>query len=148
VDETLLRKSREALDRSRKLSTTERFNHLVADGVIDEQGKVLLWSAYLAVIAVKPGANGGTIQHFRCLQPVFGMPGAAEIDVSRDSMLHYVRNEGKRVITALRDPKHDFWREGEELHVTSKGFLRTDNDDVEEDSLGKLPTFLTLRTKL
>lgn len=147
MDEILLRKSQEALEAFGKLSPKERFNRLVASGVIDEEGRVPLWSAFLAVVAVKPGKNGEPIQFFRCLKPTLGMPGVAEVDISRESMLRYVRDEGKRVITAIRD-KRDHWREREQLHVTSKNYLRTDRDEEEEDNLGGLPEFDTPRTNL
>ena len=41
----------------------------------------------------------------------------AEIDVSRESLVSYVR-EQKRVITAYLDKRQKRWKQGEEVHLT------------------------------
>ena len=141
TEQELLKKSSEALARARQRPAKEQLQQLIDRGVIDEQGRVQLWVAFLAVIAVKPGSNGTTLEYFRCLKPTLGMPGMAEIDVSRESLASCVREE-KRVITAYLDEKQNRWKEGQEIRLTSKGYLRTDdNNEIEEDSLGTLPTF-------
>ena len=45
--------------------------------------------------------------------------------------------EGKRVVTVLR--RNDEWVEGSEVHLTSRGYARKAEDDIEEDNLGELP---------
>jgi hypothetical protein len=147
TEQDLLRKSYEALERARRRPSKEQLQQLIDQGVIDEQGKVQLWDAFLAVTAVKPGSDGKSLEYFRCLKPAFGMPGMAEIDVSRESLASYVR-EQKRVITAYLDKRQERWKEGEEVHLTSKGYLRTDANEIEEDNLGALPPFATLRSRL
>ena len=148
MDKTLVKKSQEILARNKELPTKQRLERLIASGVIDEQGKVPLWSAFLAVIAVKRSNDGKRIEYFRCLQPMLGMPGAAEVDIRRDSMLQYVGKETKRVITAYRDERRNLWREGAEVRQTSKGYLRTDANDLKEDNFGDLPTFSMLNSRL
>ena len=64
------------------------------------------------------------------------MPGTAEIDVSRESLANYVR-ENKRVITAYLDERQNRWKEGQGVHLTSKGYLRTDANEIEEDFEGR-----------
>jgi hypothetical protein len=91
------------------------------------------------VTAVKRDSSKKQIQHFRCLKPVLGMPGAAEIYVRRESLAKYIGEENKRVVTAYLDEKQNRWKEGEEVHLTSRGYLRTDANDIEEDDLGDLP---------
>jgi hypothetical protein len=147
TEKDLLDKSYEALARARRRPAKEQLQQLIDQGVIDEQGKVQLWDAFLAVIAVKPGSNGTTLVCFRCLKPALGMPGMAEIDVSRESLANYVQ-EKKRVITACLDERQKRWKEGQEVHLTSKGYLRTDPNEIEEDNLGALPQFTTVRTGL
>ena len=46
---------------------------------------------------------------FRCLKPVFGMPGGVMIDVSRDSMVAYLK-EGKKGHYMLRDDRLEMWK--------------------------------------
>ncbi|MGO8746835.1 MAG: hypothetical protein ACLQNE_12675 [Thermoguttaceae bacterium] len=75
------------------------------------------------------------------------MPGTAEIDVSRESLASYVR-EKKRVITASLDERQKRWKDGSEVHLTAKGYLRADANEIEEDNLGALPQFTTVRSGL
>jgi hypothetical protein len=147
TEEDLLKKSYEALERAQRRPSREQWQQLIDQGVIDERGKVLLWDAFLAVIAVKPGSNGTSLEYFRCLKPALGMPGMAEIDVSRESLARYVREE-KRVITAHLDDRQKRWKEGKDVHLTSRGHLRTDADEIEEDNLGALPQFTALHRGL
>ena len=145
------KKSYEALERDRQVPAEQRFQRLIDEGIIDEQGKVRdkvqFWHVYLAVIAVKPGSNGKQIEHFRCLKPAFGLPGGATIDVSRKSLAQYVA-ENKRVITAYKNESQDRWKEGQEIHLTSEGYLRTDANEDERDNLGDLPEFATVQSGL
>jgi hypothetical protein len=145
----LVRESQQALARNRQLPADERLQRLIDEGIIDEQGnvrdKLQFWHAYLAVVAIKPGGNGKRIESFRCLKPAFGLPGAATIDVCRDHLAQYLA-EGKRVITAFRDDAQERWKEGQEVHLTRQGYLRTDPDDDEKDNLGSLPEFETVQT--
>jgi Protein of unknown function (DUF3892) len=143
----LVRKSYEALENAAKRPANERLQSLIDKGLINEHGEVLLWDAFLAVIAVNPGTNGNPIQYFRCLKSMKGMPGMGEIDVSRDSLIQYVK-EGKRVITAYLNEKQNRWKEGEAIHLTSNGYLRTDTNEDEKDNLGTLPEFQTIRSGL
>jgi hypothetical protein len=147
-DRELIRKSQEILNRERELPAADRWQRLIDQGVIDENGQVPLWDAFLAVVAVQRGTDGNHILHFRCLKPVFGMPGFAQIDLSRDSLLRYLTQENKRVITAYRDEKFNRWKEGAEVRVTPQGHLRTDRNQDEEDSLGELPSFSTVNSQL
>ncbi|MCY2991071.1 MAG: DUF3892 domain-containing protein [Planctomycetota bacterium] len=147
TEQDLLNKSYEALARARRRPAKEQLQQLIDQGVIDEQGKVQSWDAFLTVIAVKRGSNGRTLVYFRCLKPALGMPGTAEIDVSRESLASYVR-EKKRVITAYLDEKQNRWKEGQHVHLTSKGYLRTDANEIEEDNLGTLPQFAAVRSGL
>ena len=143
----LVNKSYEVLERAKQQPAKEQLQRLIDKGVIDEHGQVQLWAAFLAVIAVKPGSNGKLLESFRCLKPALGMPGAAEIDVSRELLAKYVQ-ENNRVITAFLDDKQNRWKEGAEIHLTCKGYLRTDANDNEEDNLGDLPQFTTVRSGL
>ncbi len=147
TEQDLLKKSYEALERARQRPAKEQLQRLIDQGVIDERGKVQLWDAFLAVIAVKRGTNGTSLEYFRCLKPAFGMPGMAEVDVSRESLASCVR-EKKRVITAYLDERQKRWKEGEEVHLTSKGYLRTDANEIEKDYLGALPQFATVQSGL
>jgi hypothetical protein len=143
-EQELLKRSHEALARDRQRPASELWQELIDQGLIDEQGKVLSWDAFLGVFAVKPGNNGTKLEFFRCLTSVPGMPGLGEIDVSRDSLANYVR-EKKRVVTAYLDGKQNRWMEGSEIRLTSKGYLRTDDNEIEEDNLGNLPQFAMVR---
>jgi len=150
TEQELIDKAYEIMERERQRPAAERFQRLIDIGLIDEQGRVRddvrFWHAYLAVVAVKPGGNGKQIEHFRCLKPAFGLPGSATIDVRRESLANYVR-EGKRIITATQHEKLG-WKEAEDIRLTSQGFLRTDGKEAEQDDLGDLPQFGTVRSGL
>lgn len=118
-------------------------------GLIDSNGDVVerdfsdanAWNAYLAIVA-----TNSTATHFRCRKPAFGKPGLAEIDISRDSMLHYLA-EGKRIITAVVDDA-GVLREGAAVHCVDGEFLRTDGNEIKSDNLGDLPTFVGVRNRM
>src|SRR5438876_12047505 len=88
--------------------TDVRFDRLRELGIIDDRGEVTghlrRWDAFLAITEVKHANGAEKIAVFRCLKPVFGMPGAATIDVSRDIMREYL-TQGKKVITARWDDR-------------------------------------------
>ena len=141
------RRSQEALQRYLQRPADEQIQRLIDKGVIDEQGKVQSWNSFLAITAVKPETSGKRISAFRCLKPWMNMPGTAEIDVTRESMINYVR-QGKLVVTATLDQQKNRWIEREKVHLTSNGFLRTDANETEEDNIGELPKFVATTSKL
>ncbi len=120
------------------------FERLREQGIINDRGEVTgqlrRWNAFLAITEVKRVAGTREIAVFRCLKPVFGMPGGTTIDVCRDSMVAYLK-EGKKVITAIRDERLDMWKEGCNVHLSAKGFVRSDSADDVEDNVGNLPEF-------
>ena len=127
------------------------FDRLQALGIIDDcgevTGKLRRWNAFLAITAVKRVADTRKIAVFRCLKPVFGIPGGATSDVSRDSMVAYLK-EGKKVITASRDDRLDIWNEGLDVHLSAKGFVRSDSAVDVEDNVGSLPEFQQSNSQL
>jgi predicted secreted protein len=76
------------------------------------------------------------------------MPGATQIDVHRDSLVRYIGEENKRVVTAYLDEKQNRWKEDAEVHLTSRGYLRKDANDIDEDNLGTLPEFDLVQSRL
>jgi len=140
-EQELLELSREALRKGRQIPAAEQLQRLIDKGVIDERGRVLLWDFDLAVVAVKP--NGcGVIEEFRCVKPDRNNPGASTINVNRESLKRAIE-EGRRVVTAVLNPKQNRWKEGPEVHVTPQGYLRTDATEECEDDLGTLPEVRT-----
>jgi hypothetical protein len=137
------------LQEESSLPSGVRFDRLRELGIINEHGEVTghlhRWDAFLAITAVKRADR--EIAAFRCLKPVFGMPGGAEIDISRNSMVAYLK-EGKKVITALKDSRLDMWKEGCQVHVTPKGFIRVDLADDVGDNVGNLPEFTQSNSRL
>ena len=127
------------------------FQRLQEQGLINGQGEVTgrlhRWTAYLAVTAVKHDSSGRVITSFRCLKPVFGMPGGATIDVRRESMLEYL-NQEKKIITACRDERLNMWKESCEVHLSPHGFIRIDESDELQDNLGDVPEFRQEHTSL
>ena len=121
-----------------------RFERLREQGIIDERGEVTghlrRWNAFLAITEVKRVAGTRTIAVFRCLKPVFGMPGGATIDVSRDSIVDYLK-QGKRIITAIRDDRLDIWKVGFDVRLSASGFVQCDPADDVDDNVGSLPEF-------
>lgn len=127
------------------------FDRLRAEGMINDRGEVTgqlhRWNAFLAITEVKHVAGRRQIETFRCLKPVFGMPGGALIDVSRDSMVDYLK-EGKKVITALRDDRLGLWKEGCDVHLSANGFVQCDSTGDGEDNVGDLPEFQQSASRL
>ncbi|MFO0968382.1 MAG: hypothetical protein U0793_22735 [Gemmataceae bacterium] len=141
MNDDWVEKAKENLAAGMSLSSGLKLDRLKAQGIIDERGQPLTdvrrWDAYLAVVEVRH-ASSEIIACFRCLKPVFGMPGGATIDIERDSMLRYLR-EGKKVITATRDSRLNLWREGVELRLNASGFIRSDSSDALMDEVGSVP---------
>src|SRR5437773_5170547 len=104
------------------------FQRLLEQGMINERGEVTghlrRWDAFLAITEVKHAPGTQKIPQFRCLKPVFGMPGGATIDICRDNVVAYL-NEGKKIITARWDDRLAMWKEGCEVHLSPEGFIRT-----------------------
>ena len=119
----------------------ERLQHL---GMIDEKGEVTgklrRWDAHLAITEVKHDVDRRQILMFRCLKPVFGMPGGATIEIRRQSMVDDLSN-GKKVVTAIRDDRLGIWKEGCAVRLSSSGSIRCDQSDDAEDNVGNLPEF-------
>ena len=120
-----------------------RFQRLREQGIIDDRGEVTghlrRWNAALAITEVKHTNGAEKIAVFRCLKPVFGMPGGATIDVSRESLLDYLK-QGQNVITATWDDRLAMWKEGTEVRLSANGFVRSmDLPDEMEDNVGSLP---------
>jgi hypothetical protein len=128
-----------------------RFDRLREQGIINDRGEVTghlhRWDAFLAITEVKRANGAPEIAVFRCLKPVFGMPGTATIDVPRESMLAYLK-EGKKVITAHWDDRLGMWKEGQAVHLSAKGFVRGDSADETEDHVGSLPEFKQSNSRL
>ena len=80
------------------------------------------------------------IDVFRCLKPVFGLPGSATVDISRESMVTYLK-EGKKIITAHRDDRLGVWREGCAVHLSVDGWVLCESVNGDEDNVGGLPEF-------
>jgi hypothetical protein len=118
-------------------------DRLRSTGVIDDKGqvtgKVHRWDAFLAVTAVKRRGDR-EISTFRCLKPVFGIPGTATIDISRESMIDYLK-QGKKVITATNDARLNLWKEGFAVSLSPGGFIHVGPADKERDDVGPLPEF-------
>jgi hypothetical protein len=132
------------LDADLAKNSDVHFDRLVALGIINDRGEVTghlhRWDAFLAITEVKRSTDPKRIGEFRCLKPVFGMPGGATIDVRRESMVDYLK-QGKKVITAIRDHRLDMWKEGPEVHLTANGFVRCSGGEDIADDVGSLPDF-------
>jgi hypothetical protein len=127
-----------------------QFDRLREMGIIDDRGEVTgrlhRWDAFLAITGIKH-AGPDKIAVFRCLKPVFGMPGGATIDVSRESMLGYLR-EGKKITTAIRDDRLDMWKEANDVHISPNGFIQAGCTNGEQDNVGSLPEFQQSTSRL
>jgi hypothetical protein len=121
-----------------------QFDRLRELGIIDEQGEVTgqlhRWDAFLAITEVKHAAGKREIAEFRCLKPVFGMPGTATIDIRRDHMVEYLK-EGKKIITAIRDDRLEMWKEVCSVHLSADGFVQSESANGVQDNIGNLPEF-------
>ena len=127
------------------------FDRLREQGIINDRGEVTghlrRWDAFLAITQVKRTSDSQKIAVFRCLKPVFGMPGNAMIDVSRESMLEYLTH-GKKVLTARWDARLAMWKECCEVHRSANGFVRTGSEDAPVDNVGNLPEFVQSTSRL
>jgi len=124
----------------------EVFLDMQRSGLIDAEGEPQEWDAFLAIVATN-ATDYRKATHFRCRKPTLGLPGRAEIDVSRDSMIAYL-NEGKRIITATVDENSKAIRVGEQVHLSTHDAIRTDRNDIAEDNLGSLPQMTTVQSSL
>jgi hypothetical protein len=138
------------LDAAKKRLQTETklpgavFDRLQLQGMINDQGEVTgklhQWDAFLAITEVERIAGTKQIGVFRCLKPVFGLPGSATIDVSRNSMVNYLK-EGKKIITARRDDRLGVWREGCAVRLSDNGWVLCESVNDVGDNVGDLPEF-------
>jgi len=123
------------------------FERLQLQGMIDERGevtgKVHQWDAFLAITEVKLADSRTQVDVFRCLKPVFGLPGSTTIDIPRDRIVAYLK-EGKKIITALRDDRLGVWREGCAVHLSPNGFVVCESVsrvEDKQDNVDVLPEF-------
>jgi len=127
------------------------FDRLRAHGMINDRGEVTgqlhRWNAFLAITEVKRVAGRPQIEVFRCLKPAFGMPGGALMDISRNSMVDYLK-EGKKVITAIRDDRLGLWKEGCDVRLSANGSILCDSAGDGEDNVGDLPEFQQSTSRL
>jgi hypothetical protein len=128
------------------LSSKEKFQQLRRHGLIRHDMTVQDWNAFLAVLEVRCDSSGRAVA-FWCLQPTLSSPGTAKIEICRDSMVRYLR-ENRRVITAIVDPDSKALDSGEDIHLTSDGSIRTDANDIAEDNLGELPRYNDVRSRM
>ena len=146
------------LDRAKKRLQDEAnepgdvlLERLQVQGMLNERGEVTghlhRWNAFLAITEVKRVAGRPLFEAFWCLKPVFGMPGGAQIDISRDSMVKYLK-EGKKVITATWDGRLGLWKEGRDVHLSPEGFVQCESAGDGEDNVGDLPEFHQSTSKL
>ena len=91
-----------------------------------------------AISQVQKDADGD-IQHVRAHQVFAGMLGDAPLAISRQNIIKMIQDEGKSVVT-VREHQGQ-WVQGEDVHVTSKNYIRTDPNETESDNLGDLPEF-------
>lgn len=145
-EQALQARMQEGLARVRAMTPDEHWMHMRRHGLIDSKGNLLEWRAFLAVTQVKPDSSGKIIS-FRCLKPTLGMPGGTTIDISRDSMVHYLK-QGRRVITVVHDKETGAIEEGADVRLTEHGTIRTVGDHETEDNLGELPVFETIRNRM
>lgn len=124
----------------------EVFLDMQRSGLIDANGELQQWDAFLAIVSTN-ATQSSRATHFRCRKPTLGLPGRAEIDISRESMLRYL-DEGKRIITAVIDDETRALREGAQVHCINGEFLRTDRNSEKSDNLGDLPTFVGVRNRM
>jgi hypothetical protein len=146
--EELFQRSSLTKDRSRLLNALDAvpLDALRQAEPIRELSNFLqLVTADRAICEVSRGPNSARIEYFRAFLPVAGIVGGQTSDISRPKLIEDIEG-GKKVITVYRHAGQ--WRLGAAVHVTSKGYLRTDRNDVEEDNLGDLPEFSWPHTRL
>lgn len=135
-----------AIDAFTAKPSGEAFLDMQRSGLVDSKGGLQQWDAFLAIVATN-ATDSLNATHFRCRKPALGLPGGAEIVISRESMVHYLR-AGKRIITAFRDEETGALREGEEVHLTSDNAIRTDASDFDSDNIGILPHFGQIQNRM
>ena len=135
---------RRRLEKEAAQPTGILFDRLREQGLINDGGEVTgqirRWDAFLVITEIKHRTGTNEISLFRCLKPVFGMPGTVKIDVSRPSMVDYLK-QGKKIVTAIWDKRLEMWKEGGTVYLSEKGFVRTDSSDDPEDNVGSLLEF-------
>ena len=122
------------------------FDRLVARGLINAQGeptgKLHRWDAYLAITEVKRISQSRQIETFRCLKPVFGLPGREMQDIPREVIKGCLK-EGKKIVTARWDKRLSMWLEGCAIRLSDEGWIvcQTASEEAAEDNVGELPEF-------
>ncbi len=139
TDSELFQTMEKAIDTFAAKTSSEAFLDMQRSGLIDSDGELQGWDAFLAIVATN-STDSHKASHFRCLKPALGLPGGAEIDISRESMVHYLKT-GKRIITAFRNSENGALLEGEDVHLTRHNTIRTDANDFDSDNIGELPRF-------
>jgi len=119
-------------------------DRLVLSGIIDDKGQVtghlIRWDADFAIAEIRLAADTKQIDRFRCLNPVFGMPGTELRVLDRDTMLGYLK-AGKKIITAEWDARLSMWRQGPLVQLSANAWIVCDPKDDNGDNVGHLPTF-------
>lgn len=130
-------KKEEELPSSRSLERLSKLGMIDAKGEVT--GRLHRWTAFLAITATTPSRNN-RFDYFRCIKPVFGMPGPETTDISRGSMLVLLRQQ-KKIIVATYLAEIDLWEEGPAVILTSDDKITIDCDVKGQDYVGNLPTF-------
>lgn len=146
TERELLQTLENAIDAFAAKPSGEAFLDMQRRGLIDADGKLQEWDAYLAIVATN-ATDSRKATHFRCSKPSLGLPGGADIDISRENMIRYLRS-GKRIITAIRNEETGALLEGAQVHLTSHNTIRTDANDFDFDNIGELPRFRHVVTQM
>ncbi len=139
TDKNLYHHLNRAFDTFASKPSGEVFLDMQRSGLIDSEGQVQQWDAALAIVSTN-ATETQRATHFRCRIPCLGLPGRAEIDVSRKNLIDDLTS-GKRIITAIVDEETGALREGAEVHLTKHRAIRSDRNEIDEDNLGDLPRF-------
>ena len=91
-----------------------------------------------AVFEISRNTNTGRIEFLKVFLPVDGVIGGCPLEISRTNLIKDIK-DGKAVYTAVN--KGAEWIRGEDVRVTSAGYLRADMNDTTEDNLGTLPEY-------
>lgn len=139
-----LEQAKRKLDQAKDTPAQIVFDRLKAQGLVDDDGDVTghlhRWKASRAIVNAHYSADRKHILHFRCLLPIFGMPGSATVDISRKNLIRDLES-GKSVITAHWDDRLNIWREGPAVHLNSSGGIRVDDRDLSDDDVGDVAEF-------
>jgi len=146
TDRDLYQHLHKAFDAFAAKPSGEVFLDMQRSGLIDAEGELQNWDAFLAIVATNATDNRQAT-YFRCRKPTLGLPGRAEIDIRRELIIKYLK-EGKRIITVIVDEETRGLHEGAEVHLTSHETIRTDRNDIKEDNLGNLPAMFTVKSVL